>query len=133
MSELETINVKGIVLTVVNDTIQIKLPDNLKIQITGDIDLTIDGKFNIDATCMNFVTRRNPINMDSVRSNIYLNSLTSEQLKDDKEEIPEISSHNQIPCNQNLQMMFEKIVMLDQRLTDLEERENDIIDLLKQV
>lgn len=62
------------------DSIQMFVKGNTNMHVDGDFNLGIDGEFSV-------ISNNNPIHLDSINSNIYLNSRQSKILKDLPESI----------------------------------------------
>lgn len=65
-----------------NNELIINIPKNCKIKFLNDINIDIDGQFNIlSFNQMNLCSVNNNINIDSLNAAIYLNSEKAVQLK----------------------------------------------------
>lgn len=65
------------------DRLVFHFPDDLKLRIVGGVDIQQTGDFNLETLGeINLLTHDNMLNLDSLNSKIFINSMMSKQIRD---------------------------------------------------
>lgn len=108
--------------------LKITSPNNmpLKVEFSGDIELQINGEFNL-------LTIDNNICLDSLNSKIYLNSQRCKSIRDKNiDEFPEIKKLKTDYLSEIesvIPLLLDRIYDLETRIIELEKKEIPVIEL----
>jgi type VI protein secretion system component Hcp len=89
----------------------------LKIEYNGNIELQVNGQFNLS-------TINNPINIDSFNSNIFLNSSIKEVIIPKNTENTELTLTYTPEINNLVSLLLTRVSELETRIKNLENKKN---------